>query len=279
MRPERDPQLGVRVRHISLRMSLTWRAFRALLRWTLRPISSGLCPHQQSWKRHTSNPWAAACRTPVHPRMRGEHGRSTASSHDRGSSPHARGTRCGRVHVRDDGSSPHARGTPRSSRRAASQVRFIPACAGNTSRLSTDASPRFIPACAGNTTSIVRRMRPRPGSSPHARGTPRPTRRRRRARPVHPRMRGEHATSALLRRRRFGSSPHARGTRPRARRVEPVLRFIPACAGNTAIRRDWSDRVRRFIPACAGNTRRPWRSRSPVHPRMRGERICGALSQ
>ena len=111
----------------------------------------------------------------VHPRMRGEHMvRPQLVRRRRGSSPHARGT-----HLIFNLSSP--------------QLRFIPACAGNTSpgvsmtSLNTGSSPhargthipghlrckrnRFIPACAGNT---------------------RKTRTTRRCRAVHPRMRGEH---------------------------------------------------------------------------------------
>ena len=52
----------------------------------------------------------------------------------------------------------------------------------------------------------------------------------------------------------LGSSPHTRGTRIDADRYRPNTRFIPAYAGNAP-----------RMP------RRP--TRSPVHPRIRGERV------
>ena len=94
---------------------------------------------------------------------------------------------------------------------------------------------RFIPACAGNTA-------PRPSAV--------------RSPAVHPRMRGEHGIGRLSVRSSTGSSPHARGTQRRYSVEQPRSRFIPACAGNTQ-------------PASA------LRSRSTVHPRMRGEHTGG----
>ena len=185
-------------------------------------------------------------RSPVHPRVRGEHQvRQRILDYADGSSPRPRGTRDHR-HL---------------ERR---QRRFIPASAGNTPKPVTSAlapagsSPRprgtlnsrsdrsdgrrFIPASAGNT-------RPVPCA--------------RRAPPVHPRVRGEHIGGSDFRQGRSGSSPRPRGTpatnqsRSVSRRFIPasagnthlVERFIPASAGNTASGRD-----RRFIPASAGNT-------------------------
>ena len=132
------------------------------------------------------------------------------------------------------GSSPHARGTRRSGDDRSHSNRFIPACAGNADR----------------------------------------SRAHRHARPVHPRMRGEHITHADGRSRRLvhprmrgertristyaiesiGSSPHARGTRSSGNSALPVRRFIPACAGNTHL-----SNLRCML--CA------------VHPRMRGEHL------
>jgi len=94
---------------------------------------------------------------------------------------------------------------------------------------------RFIPARAGNTKS-------RPLNTGR--------------RPVHPRTRGEHSSSACSAFQYSGSSPHARGTPPEA----------PDEGGN-----------RRFIPARAGNTNQsiPRFPTSSVHPRTRGEHING----
>ena len=106
-------------------------------------------------------------------------------------------------------------------------------------------------------------------------------------------MRGEHKSTSVYLSHSSGSSPHARGTlRPRPARRE-IVRFIPACAGNTCrhggIRRhcpvhprmrgehegplDEMGPVKRFIPACAGNTggRVSLLVVISVHPRMRGE--------
>ena len=178
------------------------------------------------------------------------------------------------------GSSPRARGTRDEDRRDRDRARFIPACAGNTSAalasraMSTvhprvrgehlitttlalnvsGSSPRargtlvdnpnhsntfrFIPACAGNTIC----------GSPASSGAT-----------VHPRVRGEHIISCSRVTSTAGSSPRARGT-PRPRRDDPPgTRFIPACAGNTAVSR------RRSLPAA-------------VHPRVRGEHSRKARS-
>ena len=96
---------------------------------------------------------------------------------------------------------------------------------------------RFIPACAGN------------ANARHA---------VRAGRTVHPRMRGERKIPLAPLCSSGGSSPHARGT-PRLDGFFLMFhRFIPACAGN-AFRR---------VPASGLTT---------VHPRMRGERIGGAI--
>ena len=151
------------------------------------------------------------------------------------------------------GSSPHARGTRESSG-------------------TTTASIRFIPACAGNTTE-ARHNRVQPA--------------------VHPRMRAEHSVSTIRSNSGRGSSPHARGTLRHDLDEPEERRFIPACAGNTSTMRCSSlllavhPRMRGehavhgcgailtiwFIPACAGNTTPdPATCRvSSVHPRMRGE--------
>ena len=145
------------------------------------------------------------------------------------------------------------RGTPPDQVFQAQIARFIPACAGNTTRpglsgANSPVHPRlcgehakgtapmnyddgFIPACAGNTGAMVVR-------------TTTPT--------VHPRLCGEHNQSQHFSGAAHGSSPPVRGTQDDAG-IEPrYTRFIPACAGNT----------------CHGNGRR---RRYPVHPRLCGE--------
>ena len=153
---------------------------------------------------------------------------------------------------------------------------------------------RFIPASAGNTRRLS--VWGELGS-------------------VHPRERGEHTRSSQFRTWAGGSSPRARGTRAVPVGIYRGVRFIPASAGNTRRRRTQkknaavhprergehhiagstgtdaagsSPRARgthgwkpgsvywvRFIPASAGNTpgrRSPDRMPS-VHPRERGEHI------
>ena len=55
----------------------------------------------------------------------------------------------------------------------------------------------------------------------------------RRGQSVHPRVCGEHLTTALETEPDFGSSPRVRGTPPSLGSPPPGARFIPACAGNT----------------------------------------------
>jgi len=151
----------------------------------------------------------------VHPRLRGEH---VPISHST---------------TADDGSSPPARGTLCCARRQSGCLRFIPACAGNTSaipwRLMLES--------------------------------------------VHPRLRGEHLGSGSAKGCLGGSSPPARGTRSIALCNRKNGRFIPACAGNTRHLAALLAHQTRFIPACAGNTSVPSTRRCSlaVHPRLRGE--------
>ena len=167
--------------------------------------------------------------------MRGEHLR------------HGRHGRC------LEGSSPHARGTPVQSSVMPSWEGIIPACAGNTKRSPIVKSalrdhPRMrgehipatgsieivvgiIPACAGNTSHILAEQQTVVD---------------------HPRMRGEHETKIVHLLESEGSSPHARGTRQGRGGGGVRLGIIPACAGNTILKR------------------LSWMMRRD-HPRMRGE--------
>ena len=190
-----------------------------------------------------------------HPRMRGEHVRSSGPP------------------LSFAGSSPHARGTPRCRRHDTKHVGIIPACAGNTAHSSCGFPCAWDhPRMRGEHPATLFHTFLIPGSSPHARGTPSGadadgerigiipacagnttfrTIGRARARD-HPRMRGEHSFKSMQSSVSSGSSPHARGT--------------PYCKATPSYRMG-------IIPACAGNTIQPVavHQRAGDHPRMRGE--------
>ncbi len=115
------------------------------------------------------------------------------------------------------GSSPHTRGTRGPGGERVRPQRFIPAYAGNAGR---------------------------PGSCA-------------RARPVHPRVRGERIRTDPARDFVIGSSPRTRGTPEATGHVAVLVRFIPAYAGNAS-----------RAGARAG--------RGAIHPRVRGERALPA---
>ena len=72
-------------------------------------------------------------------------------------------------------------------------------------------------------------------------------------------MRGERAHAEKHGEAGRGSSPHARGTLRRGGPPSQLRRFIPACAGNAAVRRSGA-------------------TPGTVHPRMRGERAAAAVA-
>ena len=148
---------------------------------------------------------------------------------DKASSPHAAAlvaSRRRRVHPRVcgehggqhlvaeavAGSSPRVRGTPLFASLVHGQFRFIPACAGNTHQLEHLALHQQ----------------------------------------VHPRVCGEHRHAHRHGRAQRGSSPRVRGTPNIHAHLIGILRFIPACAGNTG----------------GGLSYIAW---IPVHPRVCGE--------
>ena len=175
------------------------------------------------------------------------------------------------------GSSQLTRGTLGGSDIRAGLCRFIPACAGNSSKsmpgapsntgsspltrgtleliLTRQPSQRFIPAYAGNS----RQERPSGAKST-----------------VHPRLRGELPAPIAAVAVMDGSSPLTRGTQTIVFRVLRRVRFIPAYAGNsqdnrrgrklapgsspltrgTRSVRVGAVQVIRFIPAYAGNSSR-----------------------
>jgi len=185
---------------------------------------------------NTSFSSSSLSRSAVHPRGRGEHVRVLL------------------LHYCAHGSSPRARGTHVLGHLLSLDWRFIPAGAGNTP--SGQSQFPFVtvhPRGRGEHWRRSCRSRSLRGSSPRARGT-RLTLRRSTAiprfipagagntafsetspaiRPVHPRGRGEHASTYPTAWPGCGSSPRARGT-PRGHRDEDRHdRFIPAGAGNT----------------------------------------------
>ena len=113
---------------------------------------------------------------------------------------------------------------------------------------------------------------------------------------VHPRVCGEQIFARVRVVTSSGSSPRVRGTVFAYGTVALTVRFIPACAGNSAPAdrpvvwnsvhprvcrgtgsRNQAERIhRRFIPACAGNSRLQVAvlAVEPVHPRVCGEQ-CG----
>ena len=207
------------------------------------------------------------------PRVRGTHHCQLAAARRRSVHPRVCGERADveAAHVCRNGSSPRVRGTRRRRRRAiavhprvcgelgspapAAVHGSSPRVRGTRVRsLQSSIDCRFIPACAGNAATRHRSAR---------------------SRSVHPRVCGEQSTRRC---RRCGSPVHPRvcGEQLRARRCGvDVVRFIPACAGNShhADRRDSrchgsSPRVRGTRSMVAGHLAADCGS----SPRVRGTR-------
>ena len=105
----------------------------------------------------TRSPGLRTARSGDHPRVRGEH---------RGHRDH---------HRAGGGSSPRARGAQALEWAQGALDGIIPACAGSTSAPLVPLSPgRDHPRVRGEHISVSRRKRWRRGSSPRARGAPRP---------------------------------------------------------------------------------------------------------
>ena len=232
--------------------------------------------------RGTGWTWWAISTGAVHPRGRGE--RLVAPSPDDrfipagagnarhavyvirliGSSPRARGTRLSHeAPSRSAGSSPRARGTLYPLARGRRE-RFIPAGAGNASRVADRLAP-VHPRGRGERLAASLRRAPH-GSSPRARGTRRAVRRAAQFRFI-PAGAGNASRSGRGRCRTV--HPRGRGEQARARCARD--RFIPAGAGNATP--CVKQRLRRFIPAGAGNARpMQRRRRRGSSPRARGTR-------
>ena len=162
----------------------------------------------------TQSPRTTRVRAGDHPRIRGEHPHSPATTSN------------------TEGSSPHTRGAPRKMMMSGSTTRIIPAYAGSTTSLLTEVvlaadHPR-IRGEHGN--CLVRGCACR-GSSPHTRGalarlcrvleiegiipayagSTRGGTQACRSTPDHPRIRGEHIIRSEYSIIGSGSSPHTRG--------------------------------------------------------------------
>ena len=112
------------------------------------------------------------------------------------------------------GSSPRVRGTLQRYSQPCGHQRFIPACAGNTRTTISKGQPTTVHprVCGEHQFSIDAALRS-PGSSPRVRGTT-----------------DVWSEKAV---RRIGSSPRVRGTLSDRNLYCILIRFIPACAGNT----------------------------------------------
>ena len=190
--------------------------------------------------------------------MCGEHCTVVKSGRERGgSSPRVRGTlrcypfkwRITSVHPRVCGEHPSTTGVK------ADNSRFIPACAGNTFTTSSRncASP-VHPRVCGEHFLTVSRISAASGSSPRVRGTPR----RRRGLRYH-----------------GGSSPRVRGTHQARRARLDLVRFIPACAGNTHHAIFVTSPITVHPRVCGEHIRCRWRckGRRGSSPRVRGTQV------
>ena len=178
------------------------------------------------------------------------------------------------------GSSPHTRGALRHTPSSKTWIRIIPAYAGSTTALASQAhSIADHPRIRGEHHHPIPRVSLMNGSSPHTRGAPQFRRRPPRRAGIipayagstgssstqglsvrdHPRIRGEHHLQTWKGWSGNGSSPHTRGA---PRYVDPstgMSRIIPAYAGSTGDIR---------FATLAGKD----------HPRIRGEHRARSTS-
>ena len=142
----------------------------------------------------------------------------------------------GTTAVPGPGSSPLARGLPRHLRPTRHHERIIPARAGfTTSARARSLTCRDHPRSRGVYLSADGAWLVGCGSSPLARGLPRPGRRSGPGVSDHPRSRGVYGTANASETSMVGSSPLARGLRAIACLVYACAGIIPARAGFTLI--------------------------------------------
>ena len=184
----------------------------------------------------------------------------------------------GRERCRRHGSSPRVRGTGRAADARRLHPRFIPACAGN--RLSGNRPCRWKavhPRVCGEQRLSAPSVFTEAGSSPRVRGTGRRQERQGgvgrfipacagnsgnvgegfKGQAVHPRVCGEQDFMEARTLIEAGSSPRVRGTEFTGCQTATACRFIPACAGNSAV--------------CDAGL-----SADAVHPRVCGEQFRAA---
>ncbi len=146
------------------------------------------------------------------------------------------------------------RGTRANNANSAAKYRFIPAYAGNTSRLKYICLPTSVhPRVCGEHNYTYHVIANKCGSSPRMRGTQlhlscdskqvrfipayagnTPFWREKLTHlSVHPRVCGEHLDCSLPVKDIVGSSPRMRGTQHYSMVNPDIFRFIPAYAGNT----------------------------------------------
>ena len=180
--------------------------------------------------------------------------------------------------------------------------RFIPAGAGNTSPHPAAATGRPVYPCwPGEHSRSRMRISTRAGLSPLARGTLEPTNqpspsgrfipagagntaennRQTGMPPVYPRWRGEHRGRVQPFSVRPGLSPLPRGTQQAENRKMSHARFIPAAAGNTALRSAHLTH-QSVYPRCRGEHnryRKVIRSQNGLPPLARGTRLSHICTQ
>ena len=193
----------------------------------------------------------------------------------------------------DPGSSPRARGTAESPCRSASDLRIIPACAGNSLACRTRCRCyRDHPRVRGEQSTTRPRRSSVSGSSPRARGTGHPEEQPgirpgiipacagnrwkeliwlKKSRD-HPRVRGEQLFSGTRSIGKAGSSPRARGTGCVTVKAGCLPGIIPACAGNRdgCIRISHPSRDHPRVRGEQSSSRKACQSLGGSSPRARG---------